>query len=84
MSKRAAAFQPDWASPPGDTIADLLGEKGWTQAEFARRCGYTAKHASRLINGAACITESAARKLERVLGGSVRFWLAREAQYRER
>ncbi len=83
MTEQVVAFQPDWVSPPGDTIADLLEEKGWTQAEFAQRCGYTTKHVSLLINGKASITEDTALKLERVLGGSARFWLVREAQYRE-
>ena len=83
MTEQTAVFQPDWVSPPGDTIADLLEEKGWTQAEFAQRCGYTTKHASLLINGKAAITEDTAIKLERVLGSSARFWLVREAQYRE-
>jgi addiction module HigA family antidote len=83
MTERAEVFQPDWVSPPGDTIADLLEEKGWSQAEFAQRCGYTTKHISLLINGKASITEDTALKLERVLGGSARFWLVREAQFRE-
>ncbi len=83
MTEQATIFQPDWISRPGDTIADLLDEKGWSQAEFAQRCGYTTKHASLLINGKASITEDTAIKLERVLGSSARFWLVREAQYRE-
>lgn len=28
-------FKPDWVSPPGETIADLLEEKDWTQAQLA-------------------------------------------------
>ncbi len=83
MTEQTHAFQPDWFSPPGDTIADLLEEKGWSQVEFARRCGYTTKHASLLINGKASITDNTAIKLERVLGSSARFWLTREARYRE-
>lgn len=83
MTEHVSVFQPDWVSPPSDTVADLLEEKGWSQAEFAQRCGYTTKHASLLINGKASITEDTALKLERVLGGSARFWLVREAQYRE-
>lgn len=83
MTEQTTTFQPDWVSPPGDTIADLLDEKSWSQAEFAQRCGYTTKHVSLLINGKASITEDTALKLERVLGSSARFWLVREAQYRE-
>ncbi len=75
-------FLYDWISPPGETIADLLEEKGWSQTELARRCAYTKKHISQLVSGKAPLTEETAVKLERVLGGSARFWMTREAQYR--
>lgn len=76
-------FRPDWISPPGDSIADVLEEQGWNQSAFAERMGYTEKHISLLINGKAAITEDAAFKLERVTGMPAGFWLSREAQYRE-
>lgn len=79
----AHTFTPDWVSPPGDTIADLLEERGWTQVELAQRLDFTTKHISLLINGKAPIAEETALKLERVLGGDIGFWLSREAQYRE-
>jgi HTH-type transcriptional regulator / antitoxin HigA len=82
MTEITKSFTPDWVSPPGDTIADLLEEKDWTQAQFAERIGFTPKFISHLINGKAPITEETALKLERVLGGSTKFWLTREAQYR--
>ena len=74
---------PDWISSPGDTILDVLEERGWTQADLAERMGYSRKHINLLIKGAAGITEEAALKLERVLGSTAGFWLNREAQYRE-
>ena len=83
MAEFAAQFEPKWISPPGDTILDLLQERGWPQTEFAERTGYTAKHVSLLINGKASITEDTALRLERVLGGTAGFWLSREAKYRE-
>jgi len=76
-------FTPDWISPPGDTISDLLEERGWSYTEFAERIGYTKKHITQLLAGKASITEDTARKLELVLGGKIGFWLSREAQYRE-
>ncbi len=76
------SFTPNWVSPPGDTIADLLEERDWTQAQLAERLGYTSKHVSQLINGKAPIGEETALKLERVLGSTAGFWLNREAQYR--
>ncbi len=74
---------PDWVSPPGSTILDVLEERGWSQAELAGRMGYTRKHINLLVKGAAGITEESALKLERVLGSTAGFWLNREAQYRE-
>jgi len=83
MTELSAPFAPDWASPPGDTILDLIEERGWTQAELAVRLGYSPKHVNQLVNGKVPLTEDAALKLERVLGSSVGFWLTREAKYRE-
>ncbi|MCY4261741.1 MAG: HigA family addiction module antitoxin [Candidatus Dadabacteria bacterium] len=83
MTENLDRFEPKWMSPPGDTILDVLEEKNWTQSEFAHRAGYTTKHVSQLIKGKASITEDTALRLERVLGGSVRFWLALEAEHRE-
>jgi HTH-type transcriptional regulator/antitoxin HigA len=51
----SACFIPDWVSPPGDTIADLLEERDWTQAQLAQRLGFTEKHISQMINGKASI-----------------------------
>ncbi|WP_210411691.1 helix-turn-helix domain-containing protein [Rhodoferax sediminis] len=77
------AFRPDWMSPPGDSIADLLEEHGWNQTSFAERMEYTEKHVSLLINGKAALSEETAFKLEKVTGITAGFWLTREAQYRE-
>ena len=84
MTEPIAPFAPDWVSSPGDTIADLIEERGWTQAEFAERLGYSAKYVNRLVQGNAALTEDAALRLEPVLGASAGFWLVREARYRER
>jgi HTH-type transcriptional regulator / antitoxin HigA len=84
MTDTPEGFSPDWVSPPGESIADLLEERGWTQAELAERLGYTAKHLNQLIKGKVPLSEDAAMRLERVLAGSAGFWLTREARYRER
>lgn len=82
MTEITRPFTPDWVSPPGDTILDLLEERDWTQGQLSERMGYTTKHISQLINGKAPINEETALKLERVLGSTAGFWLNREAQYR--
>jgi len=82
MTEMSKIFSPDWISPPGETIADILEEREWTQADFAKRMGQTQKHISLLLNGKVAITEDTALKLESVLGSTATFWLSREAQYR--
>lgn len=64
-------------------MEDLLEEKGWTKAEFARRLGCSQKHVSQLLSGKVPLTDDLAVALSSVLGGSPAFWLEREARYRE-
>ena len=78
-----APFRPDWLSPPGETLADALDERGLTQADLAERTGFSRKHINDLVRGRAAISADTAMKLEVVVGGDARFWLNREAQYRE-
>ena len=78
-----ADFAPDWVAVPGESIADLLEERGWSQADLATRTNFTTKHVNLLLKGNAPITEETALKLERLLGSTSRFWLNLEAQYRE-
>lgn len=84
MTDETTTFQPDWVSPAGETIADLLEERRWTQKDLAGRLGYSRKHVSQLVTGKAPVTEDTALRLERVLGSTASFWLSREARYRER
>jgi HTH-type transcriptional regulator/antitoxin HigA len=83
MIESTPTFTPDWISPPGDTITDLLEERNWSPAELARRTGYTIQHINSLISGKATLTSDTAFCLEQVLGGKASFWLKREALYRE-
>ncbi len=84
MTDQEQTFSPDWASPPGDTIVDLMEERDWSQAELARRIGFRVGHLNQLIKGNIPITQDSALRLERVLGSTAQFWLNREAIYRER
>lgn len=78
-----ATFCPDWASPPGETIADILRERNITINEFAKSIGKTGAEVSNLMSGRLAITIGLARRLEQVLGGSVEFWMARDFQYQQ-
>ena len=74
-------FEPDWVSAPGETVEDLLEDKGWTKKEFASRVGLTQKHVGDLAKGRVPITADVAERLSRTLGSSPEFWLTRDAQY---
>ena len=71
-----------WLSPPGETIEELLDERGWSKKEFATRLGCTPKHVSELLKGEAPIHADLAATLSLVLGSTPEFWLKREADYR--
>lgn len=75
MTMNSATFLPDWASPPGETILDLMNEKAWTQVELAQKLGYTLKQLKLMIEGKVSLTEDTALRLEQVLGSTVNFWL---------
>ena len=75
-------MKPDWISPPGDTILDLLDERGWTKTDLVHSLGYTQERICGLLDGTAAITAEIARKLAQVLGSTEQFWLNRESHYR--
>jgi len=82
MTETLYPFTPNWILAPGEVIADLIEEEGWSQADLAKRLGYNLNDISLLIEGKAPITEETALKLENVLGSTASFWLKTEAQYR--
>lgn len=76
-------FCPDWASPPGDTISDILDERKLSLDSFAESIGHTVDQVQDLLRGRLSITSEIAWKLEGALGASATFWMNREVQYRE-
>jgi len=76
-------YAPDMVSPPGETLLETLEELGMSQAELARRIGRPKKTVNEIVQGKAAITAETALQFERALGIPAKFWLTREAQYRE-
>jgi HTH-type transcriptional regulator / antitoxin HigA len=74
-------FQPDWISPPGDTIVDILDEMGLSAEELSRKMGISSKKGQKLLDGDLPIGLPLASKLEIVLKVSSVFWLKRDSQY---
>jgi len=83
VSIESVEYQPDYVSLPGGTLQDILEERGMPQSQLARRTGLSPKHINQIINGKIGISADVAISLENVLGVPARFWLAREARYRE-
>ena len=79
---RDDAFLPDWASAPGDTIADILDERDISVDSFAELMDWRREDISDLLQGRATITISTARQLSRVLGASLEFWMSRDYHFR--
>ena len=71
------------AVPPGETIKEVLEDRGMTQKELAARMDISEKHISKLINGEVHLTYAIASKLETVLGIPAKFWNNLEAEYQD-
>ncbi|MBD3175807.1 MAG: ImmA/IrrE family metallo-endopeptidase [Armatimonadia bacterium] len=76
-------YRPDEVSPPGETLADVIEDRGMSQASLARRTGLSTKTICGLIAGREPLSQDTALALETVLGVPARFWNSREAAYRE-
>ena len=77
-------YTPDWVSPPGETLADILKERKITRSEFAQRMRLPKNTINQLIKGKVEITIRIAYKMELALGvPTARFWIERERLYRE-
>lgn len=81
METAANSFRPDYAVPPGWILEERLEAKGVSHAEFARRCGRSAKLVSEIIAGKASIEPETALQFEKVLGVDASIWLGIEADY---
>lgn len=82
-SRQGTQYQPDFVTPPGDTLLEVLASIGMSQAELADRTGRPRKTVNRIVKGKASITPETALQLERVLRVPASFWLNRERIYRE-
>ena len=78
-----SAFQPRWASAPGDTIREALEERQLSVEDLADRLTLTDADARRLVLGDLPINTVLAEGLAASIGGTARFWSDREAQYQQ-
>jgi HTH-type transcriptional regulator / antitoxin HigA len=76
-------FQPTWMSPPGETIRDVLRERGLSAAWLAEKTSYPVLTINNLIEGNLSINETLAASLSSIIGASIEFWLERDAVYQK-
>ena len=76
-------YNPDFVTPPGETLLETLEFIGMSQAEFAERTGRPKKTINEIIRGKAAITPETALQFEKVLGVTASFWINREQNYQE-
>ncbi len=72
----------DLPIPPGEYLAEVLEEKGFSQKELADRMGRPAQAICEIIKGEKAITPETALQLERTLGVPAYLWTSLENDYR--
>lgn len=72
----------DLPIPPGEYLAEVLEEKGFTQKELADRMGRPAQAICEIVKGEKAITPETALQLERTLGVPSYIWTSLEDGYR--
>lgn len=76
-------FQPNWVSPPGETISELLLERDLSLDCFIQQTGLPKSKARELLDGKLPVTNSLALSLQTLFSVSSDFWLRREDNYRK-
>lgn len=81
MAAKKIGISRDLIIHPGETIADVLEDRGITQAELASRAGVSPAYVSNVIAGEKGISANFAMGLEYALGVPKSFWLNLQANY---
>jgi len=68
-------------SHPGETLFELIQDRGMDQKELAIRTGFSTKHISKVLSGEYDITARFAFALENVLDAPAVFWTNLQANY---
>jgi plasmid maintenance system antidote protein VapI len=74
-------FKPDWVSPPGETLRQVLSMQNIQQEELIDILGIDP--INNFFNGLIPITEEIASSLETLVNVPAKFWIKRESLYRD-
>jgi HTH-type transcriptional regulator / antitoxin HigA len=81
MVERKIGLSREFVIHPGETLNDILMDRGISQVELANRTGVTEAHISNILNGQKSISTQFAKKLEYALGTEAKFWINLQANY---
>ena len=81
MAVKKTGISRDLIIHPGETIAEVLEERGISQAELAASTGVSPAYVSNVISGKKGISSNFAFGLEYALGVPKSFWLNLQANY---
>ncbi len=81
MAKNMNGLSREFIIHPGETLKEILEDRGMSQKELALRTGVTEPHISSLINCQKAISVTFAKKLEYALGVDAGFWINLQANY---
>ena len=78
-------YNPDYVSPPGDTLREILEERRISRPVLAKLIGFPLFMVNEIIEGKYPISPEIARRLEKILvKPTAEFWLERERLYRQK
>ena len=66
---------------PGEFLAEILDETGFSQAEFARRIGVSPMRVSHVLRGARPVTAELACRFGKAFGQTPQYWLNLQADF---
>jgi HTH-type transcriptional regulator / antitoxin HigA len=81
MDQKLHHTSPDLLIHPGETISEILEDRGISQKELAIRTGFTEKHISTVVNGKKSISAKLALSLENALDIPSSFWKNLQINY---
>ena len=81
MAKSTSGLSREFIIHPGETLGEVLKDRGMEQKELALRVGLTEPYISNVVNCQKTISVSLAKKLEYALGIDASFWINLQANY---
>jgi HTH-type transcriptional regulator/antitoxin HigA len=81
MAEKTNGLSREFIIHPGETLREMLEDRGMTQRELAMRTDVKEPHISGIVNCKKPISVSFAKKLEYALGVDASFWINLQANY---